>query len=134
MSLIREILQIPFHCRRVERTYHLDQDVVQAVKDIAIQHMVPEEALAETLLRFAISQTWAFEDYTRLWGNLTLREQEVVALVCLDYNNQDIGSRLFISPETVKTHLYKALSKLRLKHRKDLAQALVNWDFSTWIT
>jgi DNA-binding CsgD family transcriptional regulator len=134
MSLIREILQNPFHCRRVVRTYHLDQDVVQAVKDIAIQHMCSEEALVETLLRFAISQTWAFEDYTNLWKNLSLREQEVAALVCLDYSNQEIGSRLCISPETVKTHLYKALHKLRLKHRKDLPQALVNWDFSNWIT
>ncbi len=134
MNLIREILQIPIHGRRVPRTYHLDQDVILAVKEIAMQHMCSEEALVETLLRFAISQTWAFEDYAMLWENLTLREQEVVALVCLDYNNQEIGSRLSISPETVKTHLYKALSKLRLKHRKDLPQALVNWDFSNWIT
>jgi DNA-binding CsgD family transcriptional regulator len=134
MSLIHEILRNPYHCRRVPRTYHLDPDVVQAVKDIAMQHMCSEEALVETLLRFAISQTWAFEEYSRLWENLSLREQEVVALVCLDYSNQEIGSRLSISPETVKTHLYKALNKLRLKHRKDLPQALVNWDFSNWIT
>ena len=134
MSLIQEILQNPYHCQRVPRTYHLDQDVLQVVKDIAMQHMWAEEALVESLLRFAISQTWAFEEYSRLWENLSLREQEVAALVCLDYSNQEIGCRLSISPETVKTHLYKALNKLRLKHRKDLAQALVNWDFSNWIS
>jgi DNA-binding CsgD family transcriptional regulator len=134
MSLIQEILQINLHGRHVARTYHLDQDVIRAVKEIAMQHMWSEEALVESLLRFAISQTWAFEDYSRLWENLTMREQEVAALVCLDYSNQEIGCRLSISPETVKTHLYKALSKLRLKHRKDLAQALANWDFSSWIS
>ena len=102
MSLIQELEQIPFQGQRLERKYRLDQDILQAIRDISLQFNCSEEAVVETLLRFAVAQTWAFMDYSRLWENLSRREKEIIALACLDHTNQQIASRLGISSETVK--------------------------------
>jgi DNA-binding NarL/FixJ family response regulator len=44
--------------------------------------------------------------------NLTQRERDVLRLLSDGLSNQAIGKRLFISPETVRTHVRKAMNKL----------------------
>jgi DNA-binding NarL/FixJ family response regulator len=44
--------------------------------------------------------------------NLTQRERDVLRLLSEGLSNEDIGKRLFISPETVRTHVRKAMDKL----------------------
>ena len=51
---------------------------------------------------------------------LTDREREMVALVALGLSNTDIAGRLFLSPLTVKTHVNRAMSKLRARDRAQL--------------
>jgi DNA-binding NarL/FixJ family response regulator len=51
---------------------------------------------------------------------LTDREREIVALVALGLSNQDIATRLFLSPLTVKTHVNRAMSKLGVRDRAQL--------------
>jgi DNA-binding NarL/FixJ family response regulator len=43
---------------------------------------------------------------------LTQREREVLRLLADGHSNEEIGKRLFISPETVRTHVRKAMAKL----------------------
>jgi DNA-binding NarL/FixJ family response regulator len=43
---------------------------------------------------------------------LTQREREVLRLLADGLTNEEIGKRLFISPETVRTHVRKAMAKL----------------------
>ncbi len=43
---------------------------------------------------------------------LTERELEVLQLLAFGYTNRDMGTRLFISPDTVKTHLEHIYQKL----------------------
>lgn len=43
---------------------------------------------------------------------LTQREREVLRLLADGHSNEEIGRRLFISPETVRTHVRKAMDKL----------------------
>lgn len=52
---------------------------------------------------------------------LTRREREIVSMVGTGLSNQAIGSRLFISEKTVKTHITNALHKLSLTNRTELA-------------
>jgi predicted ATPase/class 3 adenylate cyclase/DNA-binding NarL/FixJ family response regulator len=56
------------------------------------------------------------------WGSLTRMENDVVRLVREGLGNKDIGSRLFISPRTVQTHLTHVYTKLGLTSRVQLAQ------------
>jgi DNA-binding NarL/FixJ family response regulator len=51
---------------------------------------------------------------------LTDREREMVALVAHGLSNDDIAGRLFLSPLTVKTHVNRAMSKLRARDRAQL--------------
>jgi DNA-binding NarL/FixJ family response regulator len=53
---------------------------------------------------------------------LTQREREVVVLVGQGLTNDDIATRLFVSPLTVKTHVNRAMMKL---HAHDRAQLVV---------
>jgi DNA-binding NarL/FixJ family response regulator len=51
---------------------------------------------------------------------LTSREREVVGLVGEGLNNDEIGARLFMSPATAKTHVSRAMMKLRARDRAQL--------------
>jgi DNA-binding NarL/FixJ family response regulator len=48
---------------------------------------------------------------------LTQREREVLRLLADGQSNEEIGKRLFISPETVRTHVRKAMAKLEADTR-----------------
>lgn len=56
------------------------------------------------------------------WASLTPTERTVVGLVSEGLANNDIASRLFISPRTVQTHLTHVYTKLGLTSRVQLAQ------------
>ena len=51
---------------------------------------------------------------------LSPRELEVVREVACGRSNREIGERLFISEETVKTHVARCLAKLQLQSRTQL--------------
>jgi DNA-binding NarL/FixJ family response regulator len=52
---------------------------------------------------------------------LSQREREVVGLVASGYRNKEIANKLFISEQTVKTHLSNIFQKLELNDRLELA-------------
>jgi predicted ATPase/class 3 adenylate cyclase/DNA-binding CsgD family transcriptional regulator len=56
------------------------------------------------------------------WGALTPTERDVVQLVSEGLGNNDIATRLFVSPRTVQTHLTHVYTKLGLTSRVQLAQ------------
>ncbi len=59
----------------------------------------------------------------RSLSTLTARERHVVELVARGYNNDEIGTELFISPATVKTHVSRSLSKVMARDRAQLVIA-----------
>jgi NarL family two-component system response regulator LiaR len=66
-------------------------------------------------------------------GELTEREIEVLRQLVRGHTNREIAEALFISEETVKTHIGNILSKLHLAHRTQaviyaIKQGLVSID------
>jgi DNA-binding CsgD family transcriptional regulator len=55
---------------------------------------------------------------------LTAQEQQIARLAREGLSNPEIGARLFLSPRTVEWHLRKVFSKLRIRSRRELADAL----------
>jgi DNA-binding CsgD family transcriptional regulator len=55
------------------------------------------------------------------WGSLTPTELEVVKLAAEGCTNPEIGTRLFMSRGTVKTHLAHVYAKLGIANRTELA-------------
>ncbi len=56
------------------------------------------------------------------WASLTPTERDVVRLVTEGLSNNDIATRLFVSPRTVQTHLTHVYTKLSLTSRVQLVQ------------
>lgn len=54
--------------------------------------------------------------------DLTAREREIVAWVATGRSNDEIAEALFLSPDTVRTHVSRAMGKL---HARDRAQLVV---------
>ena len=95
--------------------------------DDAIQQDLTQDLLHQALIyRQVEQQAW------RSWKDLTPRQQEIAALICLGYTSPQIAARLSVSPETVKTHVRHLLEKFHLRTRQELRQALEDWDFSDW--
>jgi DNA-binding NarL/FixJ family response regulator len=59
--------------------------------------------------------------FPRESGRLSVREQEVLALVAEGQTNKAIASVLYVSPNTVKTHVASLLNKLQADSRAELA-------------
>jgi DNA-binding CsgD family transcriptional regulator len=56
---------------------------------------------------------------------ITQRERDVLRLLADGKSNEEIGKQLFISPETVRTHVRKAMAKLEADTRTEaVAKAL----------
>ena len=52
--------------------------------------------------------------------DLTEREREIVAWVATGRSNQEIAARLVVSPDTVRTHVSRAMVKLQARDRAQL--------------
>jgi DNA-binding CsgD family transcriptional regulator len=59
-------------------------------------------------------------------AGISSREQEIVYLVLEGQSNGDIAKQLFISPNTVKTHIRNIFKKMDVKSRFELAMKLKN--------
>lgn len=64
---------------------------------------------------------------------LTDRESEVILWLALGYSKSSIGERLFVSENTVRTHVRKAYTKLGIHSKTQLAQLLerIKADYTT---
>jgi DNA-binding CsgD family transcriptional regulator len=56
------------------------------------------------------------------WRSLTPTKRDVVRLVSEGLGNNDIATRLFVSPRTVQSHLTHVYTKLGLSSRVQLVQ------------
>jgi DNA-binding NarL/FixJ family response regulator len=51
---------------------------------------------------------------------LTRRERQLVSLAAHGLTNAEIAEQLVLSVRTVESHLYRAMNKLGVGHRRDL--------------
>lgn len=78
-------------------------DLVRAVRRVAAGETYVDPVLAGVLVSAQIAAPLP---------QLTQREREVLRLLADGLTNDEMGKRLFISPETVRTHVRKAMAKL----------------------
>jgi len=79
----------------------------------ALERVVAGEAYVDPVLAGVLVSA-RFADRAPL---LTQREREVLRLLADGLANEEIGKRLHISPETVRTHVRKAMAKLEADTR-----------------
>ena len=121
-------------------TFGLDEYVFEAIRAGASGFLVkdtePDElvqavrvvALGDALLSPSVTRQLIAEFAARAkepgtpdgLDELTDREREVVTLVGEGLSNEEIAQRLFVSPATAKTHVSRAMGKLRARDRAQL--------------
>ncbi|MGW3645437.1 response regulator [Streptomyces sp. NPDC000878] len=122
-------------------TYQVDGYVFEALRygaaGFLLKDIEPDElraairtvAAGQSLLAPAVTRS-VVEEFARLKGPeaagaerlavLTDREREVMALVAAGLSNEEIGRELLMSPLTAKTHVSRAMTKLRARDRAQL--------------
>jgi DNA-binding NarL/FixJ family response regulator len=124
-------------------TAYGDRALLSEALDVGVRGFVLKEAPLPDLVR-AVERVAAGDAYVDpvLAGvlvsaqsdkvpSLTQREREVLRLLADGLSNEEIGKSLFISPETVRTHVRKAMAKLEADTRtqavaKALRQSLIS--------
>jgi DNA-binding NarL/FixJ family response regulator len=89
------------------------EHLLQAVRLVHDGHMVIDPELVVALA----DELAVAKDRDVGAQNLTEREVEVLQLLAFGYTNRDIAGRLYISPDTVKTHLEHIYQKLGANDR-----------------
>lgn len=133
MSLWKNLLRALGLARPPRRSFRFDAGLAHSIRLMAEQEQRSDEEVAASLLTEALLKRQAAEEYLRRWRDLSPREQEVAALICLNYTNEEIAHRLVISTQTVKTHVRNALWKFGVNSKTELSEMLADWDFSAWL-
>jgi DNA-binding CsgD family transcriptional regulator len=58
--------------------------------------------------------------------NISPREEEIIQLILQGMSNKEIQASLFISPSTVKNHVYNIYQKMNVKSRLQLVSVILN--------
>ena len=94
-------------------------ELIRAVRVVAGGEALLSPRVTKRLLERVASTLRDAPDDARL-ATLTDREREVLALVGQGLTNQEIGTALFLSPLTAKTHVSRIMSKLLARDRVQL--------------
>ena len=98
-------------------------DLVHAIRVVYRGDALLAPVVTRTLIQeFALRAKPAVADreLAALIGSLTEREREIVTHVAAGLSNDEIAQRLFVSPATAKTHVSRAMIKLRARDRAQL--------------
>jgi len=104
-----------------------EPDLKSAVKNSSNSYVIRDRYLAQALLNISTSSTNAspITEITPLPREndveLSNREEEVLELVAKGESNKAIAASLFISENTVKTHLSHIMTKLEVANRSQAA-------------
>ncbi|MGW6274510.1 MULTISPECIES: response regulator [unclassified Streptomyces] len=97
----------------------LPEDFLHSVRVAARGDALLAPSITRTLIDRYVAQPLATSTVRGL-EELTNREREAVALVAQGLSNDEIARRMVISPMTAKTHVNRAMSKLRARDRAQL--------------
>ena len=92
-------------------------DVVAAIRQVATGQPLISPAEAVALLREAVTLQSRSGEGRRALERLTPRESDVLRALAAGLDNQAIAERLFISHETVRSHVVRILRKLGVDSR-----------------
>ena len=96
----------------------IDGETRRLLSDFAERgQMMPEDAVV-CWLRLQASAYQQDQEVAQQWAALTAREQQVVALCCLEYSDHEIAATLDDAYGTARTHLYKAIDKLGINKNR----------------
>ncbi|MFO1448274.1 MAG: response regulator transcription factor [Opitutaceae bacterium] len=115
-------------------TYDADEDIFRAMQSGASSYLLKDMSTEEIAGTIRAVHRGGSEVPPRIAERLaeraqrqplSPREQEVLQLLVRGRSNKEIGAHLFISEETVKSHLKTLFAKLKVRDRTDAAMSAV---------
>jgi len=106
-------------------------EVLSAAKAAAEGEVLIDPATLTRLLHQVSKEREARRDAEALLGELTDREREILQLLAEGMRNEGIARKLFISPQTVQTHVRNLLAKLEVHSKLEAVAFAVKHG---WIT
>ena len=107
------------------------EGVVDSVRAAAEGEILIDPATLTRVLATLAREREARQDVERLLGLLTDREREILDLLSRGQRNDDIAATLFISPQTVQTHVRNILRKLKVHSKLEAVALAVRHGHST---
>lgn len=98
------------------------QELVHAVRVVADGGALLAPSVTRTLIADYARRPARRQD-TAVLGQLTERELEVMRLIARGGSNAEVATELYLSEQTVKTHVSRVLSKLGLRDRTQIVVA-----------
>ncbi|WP_017623358.1 response regulator [Nocardiopsis chromatogenes] len=96
------------------------EELLQGVRVVARGDALLSPTVTRRLIADYASRPSRRTAPTERLAELTDREREVLALVGAGLSNDEIATRLVLSPATAKTHVSRAMVKLRVRDRAQL--------------
>ena len=90
------------------------EEVLAAAKSAADGEVLIDPATLTRLLAQVAREREEKRDALALLNDLTEREREILGLLAEGMRNDEIAAKLYISPQTVQTHVRNILGKLRV--------------------
>ena len=115
------------------RKYEIAETLRISITTLAKYEGRPEHELLPDILAAGLTQYSTNDRIWKKWESLTPREQEVTALVCLGYSNDEMAFRMGVTEAGVKWHIHNVLKKFGVVNRRKLRQILAGWDFNGWM-
>ncbi|HKJ32179.1 MAG TPA: response regulator transcription factor [Balneolales bacterium] len=75
----------------------------------------------DIMARFILESNNKDKSFKKDSDNLTERQIEILAMIAVGATNDEIADKLFVSPHTVKTHLYRIFKKINVPNRVQAA-------------
>jgi DNA-binding NarL/FixJ family response regulator len=101
----------------------LPVDLLHAVRLVHRGESLLAPSLTRRLLEEYITRPRASDGAAGLFAELTERELQVVQAIARGLSNAEIGTELFLSEATVKTHVTRVLTKLGVRDRVQIVVA-----------
>jgi DNA-binding NarL/FixJ family response regulator len=101
-------------------------DLAESLRFLARSRGQPLESLTADLLRRALDQEARRKQAEEALAGLTPRQREVARLAAGGRTNRQIARELWLSPETVKTHLRRTLGHFDLHSKAELRLLLLD--------
>ena len=106
--------------------------IVEAVRLLSRGGAVCPPALCSSLFRYVCNITKGVTTNSGMARQpLTLRQQQLTALVAKGLTNKEIAERLNLSECTVKNHLYRIMKQVDARTRGEVVQTVLSSGYST---
>ncbi|MFC4430268.1 response regulator transcription factor [Citricoccus alkalitolerans] len=99
------------------------EDLANAVRVVAAGEALLAPSITQKLIADYVSRPVARPLDVTILGELTERELEVMRLVATGRSNAELAGELFLSEQTIKTHVSRILAKLGLRDRTQIVVA-----------